>query len=330
MLEDMMGFTRKFLSFLTYNAIIMVCQCTAGHPPPPTGLTYKWLDAFTVNVSWKKPVGLLDGSEVGYKYFLMKNGTKESLTCTQWRNFTETCLTEETGPSGWTYTILTDGSPTCNSSNESEAVSINIISNATAKLVKDFKCFIYPNELNCSWIPVHQNLNLTLSYRVYGRSQELIEGLKVCDQPFSSGMRNGCTLKVAAECDICILVDSEAGMSTFRPVLVVPSPKLHIREDGDNLKLNWTPPEVGRDCVWIYEIRYKKCNEPQVLLNFTKKGEPTMQMAYDKRCLYEFQSKVMTGIYCKNIFSDFSEVVTYDTAPLFAPSYQILRQYSRK
>lgn len=34
-----------------------------------------------------------------------------------------------------------------------------------AELVRDFRCVIQVNELNCSWIPVNASLNLTVSYR---------------------------------------------------------------------------------------------------------------------------------------------------------------------
>lgn len=35
----------------------------------------------------------------------------------------------------------------------------------TAELVKDFKCYVYYKKMNCSWIPVRQDANLTLSFR---------------------------------------------------------------------------------------------------------------------------------------------------------------------
>ncbi|XP_070786346.1 interleukin-13 receptor subunit alpha-1-like [Enoplosus armatus] len=312
-LEDIMTFTRDCFAFLTYTAIIMAFHCEADRPPPPKGLTYKWLDAFTVNVSWKQPSGLPDGSEVRYKYCQIVDGKPDCQACTTSRNFTVTCLTEKMGSDCWTYNISTVGSQSCDSLNESTPVSITIRSRPRAQVVEDFKCFIYPEKMNCSWIPVNQSLDLTLSYRVCGLYEQRVKGLKVCDQPYSSGKRNGCSLKAAVHDDICILVETKAGMSTFRPVLVVPSPEVNISKEGNNLKLIWTRPEIGHGCTWIYEVSYSKCNEPKVLLNLTvNMGEPTMQVAYDKCCLYEFQSRVRTEYpTCKNIFSDFGEVATY-------------------
>lgn len=34
-----------------------------------------------------------------------------------------------------------------------------------AELVKDFKCVMDVNKLNCSWIPTNPSLNLTVNYR---------------------------------------------------------------------------------------------------------------------------------------------------------------------
>lgn len=36
---------------------------------------------------------------------------------------------------------------------------------STAELVKDFKCVVDVNRLNCSWIPADPSLNLTVHYR---------------------------------------------------------------------------------------------------------------------------------------------------------------------
>lgn len=51
-----------------------------------------------------------------------------------------------------------------------------------------------------------------------GDSEECIKSLKQCDQPYSLGERNGCDLNINAIDNICILVETEAGMSTFKPV----------------------------------------------------------------------------------------------------------------
>lgn len=43
--------------------------------PLPTELSFSWIDQFTVNVSWKKPIGLPEGTEVQYMYSLSKHGS---------------------------------------------------------------------------------------------------------------------------------------------------------------------------------------------------------------------------------------------------------------
>lgn len=60
-------------SLLHSVSFTMIIVPLDGHPPP-TGLTYEWLDEFTVNVSWKKPSGLPDNRRPIY---LVKTKTKD-------------------------------------------------------------------------------------------------------------------------------------------------------------------------------------------------------------------------------------------------------------
>lgn len=308
-----MTFTRGLFAFLTYSAVIMAPHCKADRPPPPTGLTYEWLDPFVVNVSWAKPVGLPDDAEVKYKIRVVKNG-KEDVTCTTCRHITKTWLTEELD-SDWMYNISTVGSLICDSVNESTPVSITIRSEKPrAELVKDFKCLADSKKRNCSWKSVNESLELKLSYRVCGHSKESIKPLRSCDQPYSSGTEKGCYLNATVEDDICILVDSDAGMSTFKPELVIPSPKLHITEENNELKLSWTPPEFGKSCDWTYVISFSECNNATKNLSYTvpAKEEHMTHMNY-AHCLYKFKSKVTTDKTCLKVSSDYGEVVTYGT-----------------
>ena len=55
--------------------------------------------------------------------------------------------------------------------------------------------------------------------RMKGKKEECIKSLQHCDQPYSLGERNGCDLNINTTDNICILVETEAGMSTFEPVL---------------------------------------------------------------------------------------------------------------
>ncbi|XP_070710669.1 interleukin-13 receptor subunit alpha-1-like [Pempheris klunzingeri] len=182
-----------------------------------------------------------------------------------------------------------------------------------AELVKDFECVVYTNNMKCSWIPVNRFLRLTLSFRTCGRSDKRIKKLKKCDQPYSSGERDGCYLQTDATPDnVCMIVETETGMSTFKPATVVPSPEMNITEEGDTLKLRFTVPTFKRSC-WIYEVCYKQCGRPQNCQNVTFYEVPTMEVPYDKTCLYEFKSRVMSTEHCIKISSNFSAAEYYGT-----------------
>ncbi|XP_031144387.1 interleukin-13 receptor subunit alpha-1-like [Sander lucioperca] len=297
-----MALTREFFTCFLCTAMTTVYHCEATAPlPPPTGLKYSWLDPFTVNVSWQQPRGLQVG-EVLYKYRPVNDETDKSVVCTgNWTNFTGRFLTEEMGSDRRTYHVWTVKS--CDDRlNERARAAITVRTPKPRAEVKDIRCLINSTGMNCSWRPGNQTF--TLSYRVYGNSPG---EMKKCDQPYSSG----CYLKVDAVNDICVLLDTGAGRSTFKPAHEILPQKLSVTEEGDNLILSWPPPELCKN-FWIYEVCYNKCNEPKVCLNFTTKGE-SGKMAYDKRCLYEFQSRAWTSHYCLPIFSGFGDVVTYGT-----------------
>lgn len=57
-------------------------------------------------------------------------------------------------------------------------------------------------------------------YRIWGCPKESMKCLKKCEQPYSSGERSGCDLNIDTNPkDIHILVETEAAMSTFKPLL---------------------------------------------------------------------------------------------------------------
>ncbi|XP_034713257.1 interleukin-13 receptor subunit alpha-1-like [Etheostoma cragini] len=305
-----MALTRELFSFLLCTAMNTVYHCEAtAPPPPPTGLNYRWLDPFTVNVSWQRPRGLQDGEDL-YMYRDQTDKSPQTVhsSCTIWRYFTDSFLTEEMGSDRRTYHVWTVGSKSCGYHlNKSTSVPITVHTLKPRAKVKDFKCLINATGMNCSWSPENKPMDL---YWVLGNfSKEL----KKCDRPYSSALRSGCYLNVnAVNNDIYILLDTGAAFSTFKPVLEIPSPKLNISAVGDKFNLSWPPPVVGTYCHWVYEVCYKKCNEPKVCLNFTPPGEP-VQMPYDERCRYEFQSRARTSPYVKEIFSGFGDVVSYGT-----------------
>ncbi|XP_074518019.1 uncharacterized protein LOC141784179 [Halichoeres trimaculatus] len=307
----------EFVVFLAWTAMSLALHCTAGCPPPER-LKYEWLDRVTVNVSWEKPRGLQDNSEVMYKYSLLKNGKvdENSITGTRGRNFTVTCLTEESDSHTWTYGVWTESSQSCNGSNESTRTEITVETpKPRGKIVKDFKCVIQGKEMDCSWDPVDPSENLVLFYRFCGRHEYRLSGFKECEHQklSSTGARTGCRLKAdATRADICILVETDDAISTFIAKLEIPSPELSVREEGNELILSWKPPEIGRGCKWKYEVCHKRCSNERLCKSFYVENNDPIKMAYDKSCLYELQSRVSSD-YCKTITSDFTDVVTYGT-----------------
>ncbi|XP_035531467.1 interleukin-13 receptor subunit alpha-1-like [Morone saxatilis] len=289
--------------FLTYTVTLMVF--TDGCPPP-TDLTYKWLDPFTVNVSWKSPMGLPDNTT---KYQIMDY--KRELSRMPHRNVSKSLLMEEEGKSydHWTFNIQTL-SEDCKPTNESTPANITIYPRKPrAELVKDVKCFISSKGMNCSWIPTNPSLTLTMSYRICGILEESLKTFKKCDRPYSDG--NGCEMNIGPpHDDVCIVVETEAVMSTFRAVLVVPSLKPNVTEEGDYLKLTWARPEHGSDRCWTYKICYTYCNKHECL-ELNEKN--TMKIPYVKNCFYEFRITARTEKRCVLMVSNGSEVVTYGT-----------------
>lgn len=305
-----MSLIRGFFVFVAISADIMVFHCKADRYPQPWNLTYEWLDKFTVNISWKKPIGLADNS--GINYCLKKIEDKSELQVHEKKLQTiETLLTETKGTDSWTYNIWATGE-NCNQPNETVPAMLTIRTpKPRDKLVKDFKCFPSLNKMNCSWIPANRSQNLVLYYRIKGRMQEDIQSLKKCDKPYSNGERNGCYLHIDPEPkNILVLVETDTAMITFIPVIELPPPKLSVKEEGDYLKLSWNASNFGKQCS-EYEVCFSKCNSP--LCQKTGIGEPSMKVIYDKNCQYEFKSRVMTTESCFSINSTFSEPVIYGT-----------------
>ncbi|KAI9538202.1 hypothetical protein NQZ68_017935 [Dissostichus eleginoides] len=301
--EDNMTSTRELYAFLTFTAMMMVYHCKADFPPPPTGLTFKWLDPFAVNVSWQDPSGLQNG-EVMYKIHL--KGVEDKVKCRTDKHFKDSYLTEQIGSDHWTYQVWTVVG-NCTSTNESKKVDITINSPKTQVKLKDTKCIIYTEGMNCSWNSTHQPFNF--SYRTC--PEETLKPLRVCDRPYSSAERSGCYLKdykfKERKFDVCIHVETEAGWSTFKPRFVIHPPKLIIKEGKDDLRLEWEHQSIGV-CEWNFTVCYTRCKKPEVC----RSGGPSVLIAYDKDCLYEFRSRTETiGHYCHKVTSDFSDVVKY-------------------
>ncbi|KAM7366037.1 hypothetical protein PAMP_015507 [Pampus punctatissimus] len=306
-----MTLTVQVFAFLTCITV-MVSYCEADRLPPPTGLSYKWLDPFTVNLFWLRPTGLPDDCEIEYQVQREKGKSQQTVH----GNINYLCLTEDVGSAGCTFNVHTvkKCNMTCDR-NMSTPVTITAHSPYKVvhrdEVVKNFKCLTYANKMECSWIPLDPSDDLTLSYRICGVTFQ--DPIKSCNKLHHDGEKSGCYLNDNTYTeDICMIGKTKAGQMTFKRLYEIPSPKLNVTEEGNQLKLSWTSPEIGKICVWIYEVCYKQCGNPIVCRNFTTRGEP-MRMAYDKRCRYEFQSKARTDIYCPKIQSDFDTIVYYGT-----------------
>ncbi|XP_034413128.1 interleukin-13 receptor subunit alpha-1-like isoform X2 [Cyclopterus lumpus] len=301
----------ELCAFLTSTAVIMVCLCNAERLPPPTGLSYRWIDAFTVNVSWQEPRGLPAG-DIRYEYSL--EDPKSHVELTTLTHFSANLLTEETGSGSWTYLVWTV-SKNGDNLEDSTKVPKTIETPKPRAQVEDIQCFVNLNnetkakEMNCSWVPGNQALYL--SFRICGHTHKTILGLKNCVWPYSNAMRKGCYLKADGVANnICMLLESEAGQSTFKLLPMIDPPELSIGEEGDNLKLSWTLPPILKDHPWIFMVCSRKCSHAEVCQNYTTKGEPWF-MPYDKSCRYELRSRVRTGPSVPPIFSQFGQVVFY-------------------
>ncbi|XP_056225175.1 interleukin-13 receptor subunit alpha-1-like [Seriola aureovittata] len=309
-----MTFTGEFFAILSCTAMIMLLHCNADPLPPPTDLSYEWLDPFTVNVSWlwQRPSNLPKDCEIMYDF--EPNAKPDNRKRIESRNVSWICLTGVTGSQSCTFTIYTVGIKESCLDWKSTSENITIKSpKPQAKVVEDFKCVLDPMGMNCSWIPVYPAYNLTLSYKTYGVT-EAVTNSKDCHQYYSSGRRNGCYLELSDEqlFKTYILVDNDIGRSTFEALntsIVIPSPQLNITQDKYLLNLSWETPKVGDLDCWIYVFNYTECNKP---MKSQKTTTNTYSIPYDENCLYEIQSRVETKT-CLPIRSDLSEVVTYGT-----------------
>ncbi|KAG7240123.1 hypothetical protein INR49_027977 [Caranx melampygus] len=288
-----MTLPRAFFPFLTWTAMMMLLHCTADRLPPPTGLSFKWLDPFTVNVSWswQMPSDLPKGCEIKFQYTF--EGDKTETKRTESRHIIENCLTKESGSHTCMYTVQAvmdgQGANSCQNWTSGPSENITVFHEKQGKVVDNFRCVVDNSGLNCSWIPVDPSQNLTLTHRTCGSTKESRNSSRGgCGQYYRSGKRNGCYLEVS----------------------VVPPPKLNITHAQHELKLTWKIPEVQNRC-WKYQFNYTECNKP-MSDSWTIEKVNFFTIHYDENCLYEIQSRVVSDEkICPVINSDWSDVVTY-------------------
>ncbi|KAM9425536.1 uncharacterized protein KZ484_010672 [Pholidichthys leucotaenia] len=317
-----MNWTRGISTFICTASIYLTLSCAAGHAlPAPTNISYKWLDPFTFMLSfnWEKPSNLPHGCEIKYQLELVRpekthtSQTGEAITLLN--HFSLGYLTEEMDSDHWEFNLRALGFG--NSCKDRKSRKVKIFVNTTkprAKVVEDFKC-VMSEEMNCSWIPVDQSLKLNVSYRHCGESEEDLRILNACDHFYSSGKRNGCYLKgYNHQRDMCVLVETETGMSTFKPKLVADWPKLNITEKGDSLYLTWRRRGQGfGNCDLKYMLCYKECKHFKACLTITlskqDEGQRHMKIPFNEQCEYEFHYNVTT-VHCKKVESN-KRVETY-------------------
>ncbi|XP_010735578.3 interleukin-13 receptor subunit alpha-1-like [Larimichthys crocea] len=310
-----MSVIRGLFVSVTLSALIMALHCKADQYPQQWNLTYKWLDRFTVNISWKKPIGLADDS--GIKY-CMKNieDDNDEVRVNDKLEIIKTLLTEEKRTDSWTYHIWTIGDNSSQSNESVPAMYTIRTLKPRDEVVKDFKCFAITDKMNCSWIPANRSQNLVLSYRIIGRTQEEIQKLNKCDETYSNGERDGCYLHIEPKPqNIFVLVETDTAMMTFIPKIDLLPPRLSLKEEGVHLKLSWNASEFKKMCresEYQYEVCYSECNEWSPCQK-TSPGKSSMEIIYNKNCQYEFKSRVMTTEYCFSLSSTFAEPVIYGT-----------------
>lgn len=297
--------TPELFAFLC-TAMIAVCHCRADHRlPAPKNLSYVWLDRFTVymNWTWERPRNLPKNCTVQYGVLQVDRSTDKVPDLKKVKNLFHiqtNLLTEDMRSGRWDVSVL--GDPPCAGWSDSDSESITITTpKPAAEVVKNFRCFIESEELNCFWSPVNPTQDLTVYYRYSASANEDNKHSKKCDQ----GTRNSCRLKFDRRRELFVLVETAAALESFRPKLVIHPPELNITEDGDYLNLSWTRPDIRSNCEWEYTVCYEKCYKAQGCPIFkpTETSEP-MRIAYDKNCEYKFEYNVKTDEYCIPVSSD--------------------------
>ncbi|XP_030017573.1 interleukin-13 receptor subunit alpha-1-like [Sphaeramia orbicularis] len=293
-------------------AIIRLSHGETGHLPPPTELTYTWLDSLTVNVSWKEPV-LPDGCEIDH-YEVKVQDTEEIKVqgFPEWTgetHFHGDLLTEKSESAQWISSVRAFGRQSCKDLKSTTVTKPIKTKKPKAKVVEDFKCYINKSHLECSWKAVNPSQELSLSFRLCGQHKAPINE---CDRIYTSGERTVCHIKNKKEKfvqeDICMIATTDTGLSTFMIKYVLPSPKMSISEDGSNLLLKIEESEVAPAHCWRYNVCYTECNTHKPC---QESSENVIKVPYDNHCRYEFRYEVRSDRSCVEMRSDWSDVVTY-------------------
>ncbi|XP_053272489.1 interleukin-13 receptor subunit alpha-1 [Pleuronectes platessa] len=322
-----MTVTPGLFAALTLSAMLTVSRCDAEYQlPPPTNLSYVWINKFAVKMSWdwERPESLPHDCKISYELVVVQ---EQPYTKTTKRLDSKShvvhCITENGDSDRCKFTVhAVFKEELCNGSSQSRGVTETAKrKEPRVKLVKDFKCLYTTEGFNCSWIPVALNPNLEISYRACVSDPNNNESLKAGDRPYITGARNSCYWPVAQGTkydEICIYIESKIGWSYFQPIIGPASPVLTITEDTDRLKLTWSSPEFQNDCIWKFEFCYTECEKAEQCRIHTYKLSdqnetlsPQNEMLYNRDCRYEFRSRLTTRENCPKLVSDWSEIVTH-------------------
>lgn len=306
-LEDKMTVNAVFWCFFG-TAMLMVFHSEADHRLPALkNLSLMWVDPFTLNASWSwdKPKHLPDNCTVQYEiHYPDKSDVRQARTPKY--HYVVSFLTEQLESNEGKFSIhaLPESCYGWYKSTPTDEVIRS--PKPIVDVVKDFKCSIGSSPTKCSWEPVSPSADLNISYRICGISKE---SLKTCNQSYSDGIRKGCYLQNnGPDNDICVLAENAAGLQTFKAKRGIPLPKLNIIEDKDKLNLEWTSPDIGKNCPLKYVVCYSECQRDKGCLDYsstlnTLKHGP-LPISYNKSCRYEFKFNATLDKYCPATFNN--------------------------
>ncbi|KAM9718219.1 uncharacterized protein ACNS7B_021611 isoform 1-T1 [Menidia menidia] len=284
-------------------AILTFSHCKADHRlPAPTGLSPWWIDDFNlhVNWSWTRPDNLPHNCTIEYAVYRWTKTEKIKEMISKTTDFEGRYLTNEMLSGNLHFEITALG---CKDWSKSEPANISI-STSHVELVKDFKCFVMLDKINCSWLPVDPSQKLSLIYRYCGKDEK---EEKTC--PLDT-RQNFCVLEINWHSKvICVLVKSGDRVQTLKPKLMIKKPVWEFQEVGDYLTLRPVAREIGTNCTLEIHVSYNKCGESKQQLITSD----TVNIPYDECCEYKIQYYVATNHYCLPITSNNSDIQVYGT-----------------
>ncbi|XP_004080132.2 uncharacterized protein LOC101175438 [Oryzias latipes] len=293
--------------FLLFIAFTVTCSETAGFLPAPTNIRYEWLDPFILQVtwSWQRPAGLPpDCKPVFWIEDLTKKHAQVSMEgSVEWnvsRTYSQRYLSEDLRSGPLSFSVAAECS---DPQRKSQAAKITIQTKKPhVPIVENFKCF-EDQPKKCTWNPTQK---LRIQYRHCGRFEEKLKECTPSDEEYACSLNDTNDTQ-----DVCVVVETDTQIYTFRAERAVRVPPLHITEDKNKLLLTWTPSEVRS--VWVFDLWYKECNTSKYL----QSSIPTQRISYDPCCIYEFHYRVYAPPELIYVSSVNSSVQTYGSAKCY-------------